>query len=69
MKIRELRRKTIQELQQTLIELRDKLRDLRFNLAQGKVKNIREIRETKKDIARILTLLKEYEIKKPKENK
>ncbi len=59
MKIRELRRKSNKELQQTLIELRDKSRELRFNLAGGKVKNIKEIRQTKRDIARISTLLKE----------
>lgn len=60
MKIRELRQKTEKELEQNLITLRDKLRELRFNLAGGKVKNIREIRQTKQDIARILTLIKEY---------
>lgn len=69
MKIRELRRKPIKELQETLINLRDKLRELRFNLAGGKVKNIKEIRQTKRDIARILTLLKEHETKKPDQNK
>ncbi len=61
MKIRELRRKSTKELQQTLISLRDNLRELRFNLASGKVKNIKEIRQTKRDIARILTILKEDE--------
>lgn len=60
MKIRELRIKTEKELKENLINLRDKLRDLRFNLAGGKVKNIREIRQTKRDVARILTLLKEH---------
>jgi len=69
MKIRELRRKPIKELQETLINLRDKLRELRFNLAGGKVKNIKEIRQTKRDIARISTLLKEHETKKPDQNK
>lgn len=57
MKIRELRQKSKAELQKTLIDLRDKLRELRFNLAGGKVKNIKEIHQTKRDIARILTLL------------
>lgn len=68
MKIKELRRKSNKELQQTLIGLRDKLRELRFNLAGGKVKNIKEIRQTKRDIARISTILKEYAKQKPKEN-
>jgi len=61
MKIRELRQKSDKELKETLISLRDKLRELRFNLVGGKVKNIREIHQTKKTIARILTLLKENE--------
>jgi len=57
MKIRELRQKSSAELKKTLIDLRDKLRELRFNLAGGKVKNIKEIHQIKKDIAKILTLL------------
>lgn len=61
MKIREIRRKSIKELQEILVNLRDKLRELRFNLAGGKVKNIKEIRQTKRDIARLLSILKEYE--------
>jgi large subunit ribosomal protein L29 len=61
MKIRELRQKTKKELQDTLNSLRDKLRELRFNLAGGKVKNIKEIHQIKKDIARALTLLNENE--------
>jgi len=67
MKIRELRQKSNKELQETLISLRDKLRELRFNLAGGKVKNIKEIHQTKKDIARALTLLKENERRSKKE--
>ncbi|MDI6591658.1 MAG: 50S ribosomal protein L29 [Patescibacteria group bacterium] len=58
MKIRELRQKSKPELQKMLQDWREKLRKLRFDLASGKVKNVREIREVKKDIARILTLLR-----------
>jgi large subunit ribosomal protein L29 len=57
-KIREFLRMSKGELQRVLMEKRDKLRQLRFDLAAGKVKNVREIREIKKDIARILTLLR-----------
>ena len=39
-------------------ESRERLRILRFDLASGKVKNVREVRKVKKDIARILTILK-----------
>ncbi|HUT96178.1 MAG TPA: 50S ribosomal protein L29 [Candidatus Paceibacterota bacterium] len=60
MKIKELRQKTEKELKETFIHLRDNLRELRFNLASGKVKNINEIHRTRRDIARILTLLKQH---------
>jgi len=57
MKISEIKQKSKNELKKVLQERREKLRQLRFDLAAGKVKNIREIRSTKKDIARILTIL------------
>jgi len=56
MKISEIRQKTKKELESMLLERREHLRNLRFDLASGKVKNVREIREVKKEIARILTL-------------
>ncbi len=54
----ELKQKSKEELQKTLEDDREKLRQLRFDLSAGKVKNVREIRNVKKEIARILTLLK-----------
>jgi len=59
MKIIDLRRKQKDELQRMVSESREKLRALRFDLASGKVKNVREIRKIKKNIARILTLIQE----------
>lgn len=61
MKIKEVRQKTKKELKDNLTAIREKLREMRFNLASGKVKNIREVHQTKKDIAKILTILKENE--------
>ena len=58
MKVRELRQKTKDELMKLLAEKRGRLLSLRFDLAGGRVKNIRELRSARKDIARILTLLK-----------
>jgi len=58
MKISELRQRSKEELQKILQESCERLQTLRFDLASGKVKNVREIRKIKKDIARILTLLK-----------
>ena len=56
MKIAQLREKSKEELQQMLEGQKASLRQLRFDLAAGKVKNVREIRQTRKTIAQILTL-------------
>jgi len=60
MKTQDLRKKKKEELEDLLTELKNKLAKLKFDLSLGKLKNVREIRETKKDIARILTILKTY---------
>ena len=65
-KVNQLRKKSKSELRKTLGGKGEKLRALRFGLSGGKVKNIREIREIKKDMARILTILKET-VNKPEE--
>ncbi len=58
MKAVELKKKTNKELTKLLIKNKERLRLLRFDLASGRVKNVREIRNLKKEIARILTLIK-----------
>ena len=55
----ELKNNPTAELEKKLAEFQEKLRSLTFDLAAGKVKNAREIKESKKAIARILTILKE----------
>jgi len=57
-KIREVRQKPKEELTKLLSEKRNRLLSLRFDLSGGRVKNVKEIREAKKDVARILTLMK-----------
>jgi ribosomal protein L29 len=59
--IQQLKNKPIAELQKDLVDYREKLRKLKFDLSQGKVKNIREIKDTKKIIARILTIISQQE--------
>lgn len=59
MKSEALRKKLPGELQKFLGESRGKLQQLRFDLAAGKVKNVREIRKTRKMIARVLTLIRQ----------
>ena len=53
----ELKIKPEIELEKDLKSLRERLGKLKSDLEAGKVKNIREIKETKKGIARILTLM------------
>ena len=59
MEIKELKIKKEKELQSLLAEKREKLRLFKFDLASGKVKNVREIRSTRKDIAQVITILNE----------
>ena len=55
--IQQIKNKPLPELRKDLADYREKLRKLKFDLSRGKVKNIKEIKETKKIIARILTLM------------
>lgn len=55
MKFAELAKKNEKELRILMAKKQDRLRVLRFDLAGGRVKNVREIRALKRDIARILT--------------
>ncbi len=56
--IAELKKKDATDLQKLLTESRSRLQELRFKLKANQVKNVREVRVVKKDVARILTLLK-----------
>ncbi len=57
MKIKELAKKNKAELIKTLSEKKVALRDFRFSVSGSNVRNVKEGKVVKKDIARILTLL------------
>jgi ribosomal protein L29 len=57
MDFKELTTKDQTTLRQLLDAAREKLRDLRFKDSNKQLKNIREIRATKQQVAQILTLL------------
>ncbi len=59
MKAGELKSKRENELQELLRERRTQLRDLKFKAASGRLADNQAIHKAKKDIARILTILKE----------
>jgi ribosomal protein L29 len=52
-----IKNKPPEELEKDLRVYREKLRQLNFDLASGKVKNIREIRYVKRSIAQVRTLI------------
>ncbi|HIS20042.1 MAG TPA: 50S ribosomal protein L29 [Candidatus Agathobaculum pullicola] len=51
------------ELDQQLAELKSELFNLRFQLATGQLQNPMMIRETKRNIARVKTILRDRQIK------
>ena len=69
MEFKEFKNKPENELQKLLGESRDKLRDLRFKVASRQLKNVREVRTTKRTIARILSLLRKKSLGNKAESK
>ena len=63
MNIKEVREKSTADLQKTLEDYKVELFDLRFQRATGSIENPMRIRELRKSIARIMTVLKERESK------
>jgi large subunit ribosomal protein L29 len=62
MKAKELREMTGNELRERLTELKKDLINLRLQFATGVVENVRAARNTRREIARILTILREREL-------
>ena len=65
-KINKIREMSSPELENELSELKTELFKLRFSLATNGLDNPMKIREVKKDIAKINTVLKERELKENK---
>ncbi len=59
MKTKEIRKKSEKELTKLLNESQDKLRDMRFKVAQRQLKKVSDVSVIKKDVSKILTILKE----------
>ena len=55
----DLNTKSKEELLAIVREKRESLKNFRFGVSGSRVKNVREARTTKKDIARALTALKQ----------
>ena len=63
MKANKIREMSANELEQKLLELKGELFNLRFQMATGQLENPIKVRDVKKSIARIKTILRENELK------
>ncbi|WP_024615603.1 50S ribosomal protein L29 [Clostridium sp. Ade.TY] len=61
--LKDLRASNPQDLKAKLAELKAELFNLRFQLATGQLENPMRIREVKKSIAQIKTILREEELR------
>lgn len=62
MKVKEMRQKSQKELQKDLTDARGKLMTAQVDYRTKEVKNVREIRALRRDIARLLTVTREQEL-------
>ncbi len=62
MKVNEIRKMSSSDLEKELVELKSELFKLRFQLATNGLDNPMKIRNAKKDIAKIKTILREREL-------
>lgn len=62
-KAKELKELTSDELQNKLTSLKEELFNLRFQVATGQLDNPMRIRDVRKNIARILTVMRENQLK------
>jgi len=61
MKASEIRELSPEEIQSRLDEAREKYFRLRFQLASGQLKNTANLRQARRDIARLATILRQRE--------
>ncbi len=67
MKPSEIREKSITELNEELVELKEELFKLRFQHATNQLENPLKLKSVKRDIARVRTILRERELQGIKE--
>ena len=68
MNVDDLRELTVDELIEALVEAKEERFNLRFQVATNQLDNTARLKKVKKEIARILTVLREREMADAKEN-
>ena len=57
MKMKDINAMTNEEMETKIVDLKKELLSLRFQLATGNLENTAQIKNTKKDVARLMTVL------------
>jgi len=68
LKVSEIKELGHEEIEKKLEETKEELFNLRFQNATGQLDNYKRIRELKRDVARIKTILREQEIASAEES-
>ena len=68
MKLRELQEKQTEELKRLYTDFCDKRQELNFKVSSKQLKNVREIRVLRQNIAQVLTILKQRELEQELES-
>jgi large subunit ribosomal protein L29 len=63
-RVDELREKSKSELENAERDLHEQIFRLRFQLTTGQTEGLKKLREARKDLARVKTLLREAELRK-----
>ena len=66
--IAKIKSMNVTELSKGIVEDREKLRAMKFDLSGGKVKNVVAVRELKKKIARMMTFIRQKQNAKQHQN-
>lgn len=62
MKMEEIKQTPLEELKIQLQDLQEEMRNLKFQLALHQLDNPLKVRTVRRDIARLMTVIKEYEL-------
>lgn len=60
--LQEMRENSVEEMNKKVLELKAELFNLRFQLATGQLENPLRIKDVKKSIAQVKTIIKEQEL-------
>jgi large subunit ribosomal protein L29 len=69
MKAGEIREMNLDEMQRKVSDLREELFNLRFQHGIAQLENPQRMKQAKRDIARLKTIIKEVTLKKKEENR